>query len=115
MAVALSGADTPMSSSRRVLMQGAAAMLAGPLAFPTVVRAKETWPTRPVRCIVPLPPGGGTDAIGRRTMQLLSETLGVPVVVENKAGAGGTIGSEIVAQAAPDGYTLGIATASSHA
>lgn len=104
-----------MPSSRRALMRGAAAMLAGSLGFPTIVRAKNAWPTRPIRCIVPLPPGGGTDAIGRRTMQYLAEALGVPVVVENKAGAGGTIGSEIVAQAAPDGYTLGIATASSHA
>ena len=97
-------------NSRRALLQGAAATL----AFPTIARA-QAWPTRPIRCIVPLPPGGGTDAIARRVMQRLSEALGVPVVVENKAGAGGTIGSEVVAQAAPDGYTLGIATASSHA
>jgi tripartite-type tricarboxylate transporter receptor subunit TctC len=99
-----------MQKSRRVLLKSAAAVL----AFPAIVRA-QAWPARPIRCIVALPPGGGTDAIGRRAMQRLSEVLGVPVVVENKPGAGGTIGSEIVAQAAPDGYTLGIATASSHA
>src|SRR5262245_52524019 len=104
------GAIPLMRQSRRVVMQGAAAVL----AFPAIVRAREAWPVRPIRCIVPLPPGGGTDAIGRRVMQRLSESLGVPVVVENKAGAGGTIGSELVAQATPDGYTLGIATASSH-
>lgn len=99
-----------MRPSRRAVLQGVVT-----LAFPAIVRAQGAWPARPIRCIVPLPPGGGTDAIGRRTMQRLAEALGVPVVVDNKAGAGGTIGSEIVAQAAPDGYTLGIATASSHA
>ena len=96
---------------RRAVIRGTAAAL----AFPALARAKETWPTKTIRCIVPLPPGGGTDAIARRVMQRLSEALGVQVVVDNKAGAGGTIGSELVAQAAPDGYTLGIATASSHA
>jgi tripartite-type tricarboxylate transporter receptor subunit TctC len=100
--------------SRRTLLKGAAATLAFPVLAPAVARA-EAWPTKTIRCIVPLPPGGGTDAIARRAMQRLSEALGVPVVVDNKAGAGGTIGSEVVAQAAPDGYTLGLATASSHA
>ena len=63
---------------------------------------------------MPLPPGGGTDTIGRRAMQRLCEALGVPVVVDNQPGAGGTIGSEVVAKAEPDGYTIGIATATSH-
>ena len=98
--------------SRRVFVQGAAATVA--LAFPSIVRAKDAWPTRPIRCIVALPPGGGTDSTGRLAMQTLSEALGQPVVVDNKPGAGGTIGSDIVAKAAPDGYTLGIATSSSH-
>lgn len=97
-------------TSRRTLLKAAAATL----AFPSIVRA-DTWPSKPIRCIVALPPGGGTDAMGRRAMQRLSEALGVPVVVENKPGAGGAIGSDVVAHAAPDGYTLGIATASSHA
>ncbi len=99
-------------TSRRALLKTAAASLVFPA---TIARAQGAWPNRPIRCIVPLPPGGGTDAIARRAMQRLSDALGVPVVIDNKAGAGGTIGSEIVAQAAPDGYTLGIATASSHA
>ena len=104
-----------MSSSRRTFLQTTPVAL----AFPAIVasrgaRAKDAWPARPIRCIVALPPGGGTDAVGRRAMQALSESLGVPVVVDNKPGAGGTIGSEIVAKAEPDGYTLGIATASSH-
>lgn len=96
---------------RRVLLKTSAAAT---LAAPSLSRA-DTWPNKPIRCIVALPPGGGTDAMGRRAMQRLSEALGVPVVVENKPGAGGAIGSDIVAHAAPDGYTLGIATASSHA
>ena len=101
---------------RRVLVQGVASALAVPsLVFSRSASAKEAWPTRPIRCIVALPPGGGTDSTGRLAMQALSEALGVPVVVDNKAGAGGTIGSDIVAKAAPNGYTLGIATSSSHA
>jgi len=95
--------------SRRVVLASSA------LAFPSIVRAREAWPVRPIRCIVALPPGGGTDSTGRIAMAALSDALGVPVVVDNKAGAGGTIGSDIVAKAAPDGYTLGIATSSSHA
>jgi tripartite-type tricarboxylate transporter receptor subunit TctC len=100
-----------MQKSRRAVLRGVVATL----AFPAIARAKDAWPTRPIRCIVPLPPGGGTDAIGRVAMQHLSESLGVPVVVDNKPGAGGTIGSDVVAHAAPDGYTFGIATSSSHA
>ena len=107
------------AKSRRALFRGAAATLATPLAFPAIVsgiaRAQGAWPARPIRCIVPLPPGGGTDAVARLCMQRLSEALGVAVVVENRAGAGGALGSEVVANAAPDGYTIGIATASSHA
>src|SRR5712672_3570755 len=96
--------------TRRLLLTGAAAALAAP----AIARA-DSWPSRPIRCIVALPPGGGTDSTGRLAMQYLSEALGQPIVVENKPGAGGTIGSDIVAKAAPDGYTLGIATSSSHA
>lgn len=96
--------------TRRALIAGASAALASP----TIVRA-DTWPSRPIRCIISLPPGGGTDSTGRLAMSYLSEALGVPVVVDNKPGAGGTIGSDLVARAAPDGYTLGIATSSSHA
>ena len=96
--------------ARRTLLKTAGATL----AFPAIARSQSAWPNKPIRCIVPLPPGGGTDTMGRRAMQRLSEALGVPVVVENKAAAGGTIGSDLVAKADPDGYTIGIATASSH-
>ena len=103
-----------IARTRRTLLKTAAAAVAAPLVLPAVGRAQGSWPSKPIRCIVPLPPGGGTDTIGRRAMQRLSEALGVPVVVENRAGAGGTIGSDVVAKAEPDGYTIGIATASSH-
>jgi tripartite-type tricarboxylate transporter receptor subunit TctC len=96
--------------SRRRIMQGAAAGL----AIPALARAQEPWPSRPIRCIVPLPPGGGTDAVARIATRRLSDALGVPVVIENRPGAGGTIGSDAVARSAPDGYTLGLATTSSH-
>ena len=64
------------------------------------------WPARPIKIVVPFPPGGGYDFMARSIGQRLSDSLGQPVVVENRAGANGNIGSEAVAKAAPDGYTL---------
>ena len=81
------------------------------LAFP--VNA-QTWPTRPVRLIIPFPPGGGTDLASRSVANKISEAIGQPVVPENRPGAGGTIGADAVAKAAPDGYTIGTATSSTH-
>jgi tripartite-type tricarboxylate transporter receptor subunit TctC len=74
----------------------------------------QAWPAHPIKLIVPFPAGGGTDLVGRTVAKGLSDALGQPVVVENRGGAGGTIGSDVVAKAAPDGYTLGIATSSTH-
>ena len=70
------------------------------------------YPTRPVRFILPFPPGGGTDIIGRLFAQKLGEELGQSVVPENRAGAGGNVGAEAAAKAAPDGYTIVICTVS---
>jgi tripartite-type tricarboxylate transporter receptor subunit TctC len=70
--------------------------------------AAETWPTRPVRIIVPFPPGSSPDLIARMLTDRLAQALGQPVIVENKPGAGGNLGTGLVAKAAPDGYTLGL-------
>jgi tripartite-type tricarboxylate transporter receptor subunit TctC len=68
--------------------------------------AAQTWPARPIHIVVPYAAGGSTDQLARAIQQPLSETLGQPVIIDNKPGAGGTIGVDAVVKAAPDGYTL---------
>ena len=74
----------------------------------------QSWPARPIRMIVPFPAGGPTDVLTRALADRLAPALGQAVVVDNKPGAGGTIGSDFVAKSAPDGYTLLMATSSTH-
>src|ERR1700746_3389987 len=81
------------------LLGGAAA------AWPFTVGA-QTYPSRPITLIVPYPPGGGVDAMGRMVAQKLSVALGQQLIIENRPGAGGVIGTRAAAKAAPDGYTL---------
>ncbi|MBV9835670.1 MAG: tripartite tricarboxylate transporter substrate binding protein, partial [Alphaproteobacteria bacterium] len=81
---------------------------------PAIVRAQGTWPDRQVRFIVPFPPGGGTDTVGRIIADQLGKTLGQTFVIDNKGGAGGTVGTVELARAAPDGYTVGMITVGSH-
>jgi tripartite-type tricarboxylate transporter receptor subunit TctC len=71
----------------------------------------QTYPSKPIRFIVPFPAGGSTDAVARAMQPALEKILGQPVVVENRAGAGGVLGVDAIAKAAPDGYTIGIAGA----
>ena len=102
-------ADPPAGPSRRQLVLGTAAAAAATL-LPAGAQAQSAWPNKPVRVIVPFPPGGLTDAYARSYCEALSRKFGQPFNIENKTGAGGTLGAGEVAKAAPDGYTLLIST-----
>ena len=88
-------------------------LLAGLLLL--VAAQVQAWPTRPVKIVVPFAPGGTADTLGRLVAQKLGEQLKASFIVENRPGAGGALGSDLVAQAAPDGYTLVVSGIASHA
>jgi len=90
--------------SRRAFMGLACAALASSLA-PRPATA-QTYPTRPVTLVIPFPPGGGNDALGRMVADKMSKSLGQQIVVDNRGGAGGTIATRAVARSTPDGYTI---------
>ncbi|NGM18951.1 tripartite tricarboxylate transporter substrate binding protein [Roseomonas stagni] len=90
------------------------ALLAAPLFLPAIARAQDNWPNRPITLIVPWAPGGSNDVTARLIAPILAEHLGQSVVVENRAGGGGSIGMGQVVRARPDGYTLLISSASNH-
>lgn len=88
--------------------------MAGLAALCMPLLAQAQYPNKPIRLIIPFPPGGATDILTRVLAQKLTEQLGQAVVTENRPGAGGAIGSEMTAKAAPDGYTIQMATVSTH-
>jgi tripartite-type tricarboxylate transporter receptor subunit TctC len=90
------------------------ALTLGSTSIPLAARAQAAYPNKPIKLIVPFPPGGNVDLSARILAPELSRELGQPVVIENKAGAGGTLGLDAVAKSAPDGYTLGIASPVNH-
>ena len=97
-------------SLRNCLFAAAGCALAHGAAFAQgSPRAAESYPTRPIRFVVPFAPGGSSDAISRLVGSKLAEQLGHQVVLDNRAGGNGAIGTQIVAQAVPDGYTIGLA------
>ena len=93
--------------SRRLALLAAAGLLAG------AAQAAD-WPARPITLVVPFPPGGSVDIMARQYSEPLSRVLGVPIVVENRPGAGGSVGAQYVARAKADGYTLVVSSQSSH-
>ena len=90
------------------------ALLSLSVLVPVPAAAQDAWPNRQIRMVVPLPAGASVDVIGRLVAAKLGERLGQTVVIENRAGASGAIGADAVAKAAPDGYTLGMATTTTH-
>jgi tripartite-type tricarboxylate transporter receptor subunit TctC len=100
-----------MQSMNRVLMM----LLGCAMSWVPVTALAQAWPSKPIKYVVPFAPGGTTDILARTVGEKLSIALGQPVVVENKPGAGGGVGADFTAKAAPDGYTIMGGTISTHA
>ena len=90
-------------------------LLAAVFVLQLSIVSAQSWPTKPIKIVLGFPPGGATDILSRDFAAKLSEELKQQVIIENKPGAGGTIGADLVAKATPDGYTLTIGTSSNHA
>lgn len=103
----------PTSVTRRRFIRTSAA-LASATALPALAQATDRYPSRPITLVVPFPPGGSVDSAGRAMADRLGRVLGQTVIVENKGGAGGAIGSAQVTKAQPDGYTLVVTSQTTH-
>jgi tripartite-type tricarboxylate transporter receptor subunit TctC len=101
----------PVSRRRALVLAGLGAPC---IAASPAVLAQSTYPNKPLRLVVPFPPAGATDILSRELARQLSDRLRQQVIVDNRPGAGGTLGSDIVAKSAPDGYTIQMATSSTH-
>lgn len=99
-----------MRNLTRLALTGLAALL----SLTTAAIAQEKYPSRAVKLIVPFAPGGQTDITARLISNHISQTIGQPLIIENRSGAGGSLGSELASKAAPDGYTLLLGTSSTH-
>lgn len=98
-----------------MLMNFCACIIGAIIFLSAIVAQAQSYPGKPIRLIVPFPPGGGTDATARILAQALADTAGWQIIVDNRAGATGRIGTELVAKAVPDGYTLLLGTAGPNA
>jgi tripartite-type tricarboxylate transporter receptor subunit TctC len=104
-----------IARARSLLALTGATLLASTIPLPAPAQSPAAYPSRPVRLVVPFPPGGPIDATGRAIAQRLSEAWGQSVVVDNRPGAGGNIGAELVAKSPADGYTILMGALSTHA
>ena len=95
-----------LDKQRRTLLQGAAALGATSWLGSAAAQAGKAWPNKPIRLVVPFNAGGATDLVARTLGEALAQRLGQPVVVDNKGGASGILGTDNVAKAQPDGHTL---------
>jgi tripartite-type tricarboxylate transporter receptor subunit TctC len=98
------------TAGRRAVLAGIGAALVAPSAL----RAEDAYPNRPIKFIVPYTPAGATDNLSRIDMAKVAELLGQQILIDNRAGGGGSIGTDAIAKAAPDGYTIGLITISMH-
>ena len=106
---------SPVSTTRRALVRGAVALAAAWSCVAPAAAQSTDFPTKPLRFVVPYPPGGPLDSTARLLAEKVRVSLGQPIIVENRSGAGGNIGADLAAKAEPDGYTLVMGAVATHA